>query len=240
MKKLLNLMAVLIIYGQSVAQDHEPTPEQIEANKRYEKAKMGFLEGQYENVINYYDSLPGEHNYPKLESYKMAYKSCQELSGSEGKDSILLINKSKKIYNDAVKWYGKMHVEERWDSLKIEMGKEPEVFKVVDRPPQFPGGLAAFYKYISQELKYPEEARRNGIEGKVYIQFVVNKDGSIDAVNAVKGIGGGCDKEAVRVIQNAPNFIPGMQEGKPVYVRMILPLTFKLSEKQKKKKRNRR
>ena len=103
-----------------------------------------------------------------------------------------------------------------------------EIFTIVEDQPQPNGGMAAFYQYVSKKMKYPAQARRMGIEGKVFVQFVVDKDGTLTEVKAVKGIGAGCDEEAVRVIQGAPRWKPGKQRGRAVKVRMILPITFKL------------
>lgn len=106
---------------------------------------------------------------------------------------------------------------------------EPEeVFTIVKNQPAPIGGMADFYEYIQQNLKYPEQARNLGIEGKVFVEFIVGSDGKLTHVKAVKGIGGGCDQEAVRVISNSPKWQPGLQDGKTVNVRMILPITFKL------------
>lgn len=104
-----------------------------------------------------------------------------------------------------------------------------EVFTIVEDSPEPKGGMPAFYKYISKNMTYPSQARRMGIEGRVFVQFVVDKDGTIREVKAVKGIGGGCDEEAVRVIKTSPKWKPGKQRGRPVKVRMILPVQFKLS-----------
>ena len=104
-----------------------------------------------------------------------------------------------------------------------------EIFDIVEDQPAPPGGMAAFYKYVGKEMKYPNQARRMGIEGKVFVQFVVDKAGRLTEVRSIKGIGAGCDEEAVRVIKNAPQWKPGKQRGRPVKVRMILPITFKLS-----------
>lgn len=104
-----------------------------------------------------------------------------------------------------------------------------EVFTIVEDQPEFPGGMAAFYKFIGDNMQYPSQARRMGIEGRVYVQFVVDKDGTVTDVTAVKGIGAGCDEEAVRVLKTAPKFKPGKQRGRPVKVRMVLPIIFKLS-----------
>lgn len=103
-----------------------------------------------------------------------------------------------------------------------------EVFLVVEDPALPPGGYPAFYKYIGDNLKYPAQARRMGIEGKVFVQFVVDKDGSLTEVTAVKGIGAGCDEEAVRVIKGAPKWSPPKQRGKPVKQRIIVPIVFQL------------
>ncbi len=103
-----------------------------------------------------------------------------------------------------------------------------EIFTIVEDQPTPDGGMAAFYQFVQKNLKYPAQARRMGIEGKVFVQFVVDKDGKLTEVQAVKGIGAGCDEEAVRVIEGAPKWKPGKQRGRAVKVRMILPITFKL------------
>ena len=122
--------------------------------------------------------------------------------------------------------------EEVIEDIIVEEAPEEEVadeiFQIVEDPAQPPGGYQAFYDYVGKKLKYPAQARRMGIEGKVYVQFVVDKDGSLTDVQAVKGIGAGCDEEAVRVLKGAPRWSPPKQRGKPVKQRIILPITFKL------------
>ena len=101
--------------------------------------------------------------------------------------------------------------------------KQKQVFVVVEHMPKLIGGL----KGLEQKIKYPELARKAGIEGKVYVQFVVNKHGNVENAKVVRGIGGGCDKEALKVVRKA-HFKPGMQRGRPVNVRYSLPIVFKL------------
>ena len=103
-----------------------------------------------------------------------------------------------------------------------------QIFSVVESLPEFKGGMNAFYSYVRKEIRYPLEARLGHVEGRVDVQFVVDKDGSLSDVKAIRGIGSACDQEAVRVVQNAPAFIPGRQRGKPVRVRMEMPIIFKL------------
>ncbi|UCS93207.1 TonB family protein [Echinicola marina] len=103
-----------------------------------------------------------------------------------------------------------------------------EIFEVVETMPTPPGGLEGWAKYLNKHLKYPTQARRMGIGGTVYLYFVVNTDGSIQDITVARGIGAGCDAEAVRVLQNAPKWTPGKQRGKPVRVKMALPIKFQL------------
>ena len=107
--------------------------------------------------------------------------------------------------------------------------KADEIFDVVETMPTPVGGMEAWNKYLSNNLKYPTQARRMGIEGTVFVVFVVNTDGSIQDVEILRGIGGGADEEAVRVVRAAPNWEPGKQRGKPVRVKMRLPIRFKLN-----------
>lgn len=106
--------------------------------------------------------------------------------------------------------------------------KADEIFDVVENSPNPPGGMEAWNKYLGKNLKYPTQARRMGIEGTVYVVFVVNTDGTLQDVDVLRGIGGGCDEEAIRVVKNAPKWEPGKQRGRPVRVRMRLPIKFKL------------
>jgi periplasmic protein TonB len=102
------------------------------------------------------------------------------------------------------------------------------IFINAEQQPAPVGGLEAFYKFIQKEMRYPAQARRMGIEGRVYVEFVVDKDGSLTMIKLLKGIGAGCDEEAVRVLKEAPKWMPGKQRGRPVRVKMTVPIFFKL------------
>ena len=103
----------------------------------------------------------------------------------------------------------------------------PIVF--AEKMPEPIGGFKAFYDYVSKNLMYPRRAKSMGVEGKVFVQFIVDKDGQIIDVKVIKGIGAGCDEEAERVISEAPKWNPGKQRGVPVKVIKVLPITFKLN-----------
>ena len=111
---------------------------------------------------------------------------------------------------------------------KEDTGELEEVFKVVEKMPEYPGGIKALMGYLSSNIKYPDEAKKDSIQGKVFVQFVVEKDGRVADVHILRGIGGGCDKEALRVISAMPNWEPGMEDGKPVRVEYNIPIKFAL------------
>jgi TonB family protein len=108
-----------------------------------------------------------------------------------------------------------------------------EVFVVVDDPPQYPGGDEARMKYMQQSIKYPEEARKKGVQGTVFVSFVVEVDGQVSNAKILRGIGAGCDEEALRVIKEMPKWIPGKQNEKPVRVVFNIPIKFALGEGKK-------
>ena len=111
----------------------------------------------------------------------------------------------------------------------VEEEEEEVIFMVVESMPEFPGGQQALFKYLAENVKYPVIAQENGIQGRVICQFVVNKDGSIVDVVAVRSSGEpSLDKEAIRVIKSMPKWKPGKQRGKPVRVKYTVPVNFRL------------
>lgn len=129
------------------------------------------------------------------------------------------------------------------DSIKSKLEQGEEIFMIVEKKPEYPGGIAKFYKYISKNLKYPKTVKRNGVSGKVYIQFAVNSNGSIDdesvrtlAADELAKLGWShidiivnkeCEFEAIRLLKECSDWKPAMQKGKPVRVGMIVPISFK-------------
>ena len=107
------------------------------------------------------------------------------------------------------------------------------VYNVVEQMPEFPGGEQAMMKFVAENVKYPQEAKDKNISGRVFVSFVVEKDGSVNEVKVLRGIGGGCDEEAVRVISAMPKWKPGKQKGEPVRVSYQIPINFKLADESK-------
>ena len=119
--------------------------------------------------------------------------------------------------------------------LDVATSTKDTVYQIVEQMPQYTGGEEAMMKYVAENIKYPQAAKDKNIGGRVFVSFVIEKDGSVNEVKVMRGIGGGCDEEAVRVIKGMPKWKPGMQKGKPVRVNYMMPINFKLSDDQPEK-----
>ncbi|MCP9768659.1 TonB family protein [Lacihabitans sp. LS3-19] len=117
-------------------------------------------------------------------------------------------------------------VEIKSDTSKPSLNEE--IFATVEHNPEYPGGTTAMYKYLGENIKYPSEAQKANMQGKVYVKFVIKSDGKIDKINIVKSVSPELDNEAIRVVQNMPYWRPAMQNGKAVSVYYNLPINFKL------------
>ena len=117
-----------------------------------------------------------------------------------------------------------------------EMGEvgnpEHEVYQIVDEMPEFPGGEEKLIEFVSKNVEYPQEAKEKGVQGRVFVGFVIEKDGSVGNVTLLRGIGHGCDVEAVRVVKMLPKWKPGKHNGEFVRVSYQIPILFKLEDQQ--------
>lgn len=110
--------------------------------------------------------------------------------------------------------------------VEVEEVNEEEIFTIVETMPSFPGGEAALFKYLQQNVKYPQMAKDAGITGRVFVSFVIDKSGNVTDTKILRGIGGGCDEEALRVVKAMPDWSPGKQRGRSVNVEYRLPINF--------------
>ncbi|MHA7102664.1 TonB family protein [Roseivirga pacifica] len=109
-----------------------------------------------------------------------------------------------------------------------------EIFAVVEEQPTFPGGMGEWMKFLRTNLKYPTKAKEMGVEGAVFLSFVVQKDGEVDDIQVIRGVGAGCDEEAVRMLLESPNWTPGKQRGREVATRMQVRIVFRMANSNKK------
>ena len=120
------------------------------------------------------------------------------------------------------------------DILPIDVGDEnsgggaAKVYDFVEEMPSYPGGDAAMMAYLQRKINYPTIARETNVQGTVYLSFIVDKQGAITDVKVKRGIGAGCEEEAIRVIKSMPSWTPGKSNGRPVFVNYVLPITFSL------------
>ncbi len=150
-------------------------------------------------------------NAPEIESSKVA--ELPDIQYIEGVTTTSKANKAIRLSREADK----------------EEMAEAEIFTVVEETPHFPGGEDARIKFLKENLTYPALARESSIQGIVFLTLVIEKDGTITDIRVLRGIGGGCDEEAVRVLKLMPKWIPGKQRGKPVRVQFNLPVKFSLA-----------
>ena len=198
------------------------------------KVKKGICESIDKEAVRVISSMPrwyaGMHKgEPVRVSYMMPIKfEARDLTGDSETDAAMVRMEDENGHS--------YHIDRSVETTKTKMQPDENgVYQIVEEMPSFPGGEQALIDYVSKNVVYPQEARDKEISGRVFVSFVVEKDGSVNEVKVMRGIGGGCDEEAVRVIKSMPKWKPGKQEGKPVRVSYMMPINFKLTEKQPKK-----
>nr|MCU0392160.1 TonB family protein [Thermoflexibacter sp.] len=176
-------------------------------------------------------ALKPEINWAVYEN--LPAKEGQDVDYPDFETSILLLPKTKEIIkikrvNKSVQTTAPVPVVIPKKSTEKEE-EDDDIFTIVEveENAEPVGGMESFNAYISKNLVYPELAKKNKVEGKVYIQFIVNTDGSLSDIKVVKGIGAGCDEEAERLMKNAPAWMAGKINGKPVKQRMFVPIIFR-------------
>ena len=191
------------------------------------KVMKGICESIDKEAVRVVSSMPrwyaGMHKgEPVRVSYTLPIKfQARDLTGDGETDAAMVRMEDKDGHS--------YHIDKSVETDKTKMKPDKNgVYSIVDEMPKFPDGEQAMMKYLADNIKYPKKAKDNNIEGRVFVNFVVEKDGSISEVKVLRGIGGGCDEEAVRVINSMPKWKPGKQEGKPVRVYYTIPIFFKL------------
>ena len=225
--KLSSIVAIVAISGVMVAceEELESGIEEIieESNQQIEysddvQAALDKLQqsnpGQKYAVIE--TKFENQESINKLNAYdpNQIEQIFVNKDGDE-KSVVMIVNQSSQLFDKAI---------------EIQEVRDDEVFTLVEEPASFPGGAEALKSYMIENMKYPKQAQKLAVEGRVFVEFIVEKDGSITNTRVVKGLGGGCDAEAKRIVSNFPNWKAGTQNGKPVRQKLIQSILFKLSK----------
>ncbi len=185
-------------------------PVKVEPERKIEKVKSSL---KFTAPVIKKDNLVKEEDEIKLDEIEKSTKAIGALN-VDGNDEVG--GEVLKIRDEIAPPEPPKHVEDN------------KIFELVEQNPMFPGGTGALMSWLSQNIKYPVIAAETGVQGRVIVQFVVEKDGSITDVKVAKSVDPSLDKEAARVIKSMPHWIPGRQNGSPVRVRFTVPVSFKL------------
>lgn len=211
---------VLPLYKKSLQEIHEYLADQTTPNRdSYAEFLIAYTFGQPRLTLvnNFYSSSLLKQRIRMLYSDKSSRWKLG-FYGITGMLALLLVM--------VVAACSKDEKEEVLKSSALSTADPEKIFTAVETNPEFPGGTDALYQYLAENIKYPEAARKAKVGGRVFLKFVVRTDGSVNDVRVVKGLGFGCDQEAVRVVKNMPKWEPGKQSGRPVNVEYILPIAF--------------
>jgi protein TonB len=216
------LLIALMVYGPAIA-------AYLKGNEVVEKAppkKLVYTELSAPPPIDKPKPPPPQIQLPKLQ--KVIKFVPPKVVKEEVVEEVPTIEEIKQNEVAAVEVEGETEVVFE-EPVQAVVEDDNKIFMVVEQQPEFEGGYEAMMNFIRKNMRYPASARRMGIDGTVYVSFVVGKDGSIADVKVLRGISADCDKEAVRVVQMMPPWKPGKQNGKNVFVRFNLPIKFKLN-----------
>lgn len=211
-----------VFFTFSCQTEEEMEKEAIAATYEDVQAQLQQIEGQINTMtLEYFD----DYTSVRDEKAKLFKERGENINPKTFELAIWEETVSPSIYKKVETLFS------RREALREKLATLPDpdgVYMVVENQPEPEGGIKEFYQHIGQNLQYPLQARKMGIEGKVYVQFVVNEYGELSEFQTLKGIGAGCDAAAIAALQSAPAWNPGTTDGKPVKVRLVMPITFKL------------
>lgn len=179
------------------------------------KARLDEMEKQYGLPKSIQVFTVGEKNYEATGNPSITAES----------EAGIQIRQNDQI-DDSRRTFAIIEYNNQTEAIADQTATHDDVFTIVEETAQPKGGMDEFYKYIASNSKYPEEAKKKGISGRVFVEFIVEKDGTLSNLKVLKGIGYGCDEEAVRVLSSAPAWMPARQRGEAVRQKMVLPMVF--------------
>lgn len=188
-----------------------------------DSALRAYMTGDWDKVIKIFEEMENKQfiDNKLLIAASNSYKKLFDQNSIIKSD---YLNKSEELWKQGINSYGEKVMAE---------GIKCNVYTIVQQGPKPIGEWKKYLKILSSNLKYPSDALKKGVEGRVFVQFIVNKDGTIGGLNVLKGLHPDCDLEAIRVLKEGPEWIPGKQDNQAVYVKMVLPVTFDLKNYKK-------
>lgn len=159
----------------------------------------------------------------KGKTVKEMYSALSDYAVEKGSEGPLKVSIKKPATIEEIQAVG-------YNSSLPKPEEQGEIFQVVEEMPEYPGGMSELMAYINKNIRYPKEAQARGVQGRVVVQFVVNKDGSICNERVVRSVDSQLDAEAIRIIRSMPNWKPGKQRGEPVRVNFTIPITYRLAK----------
>ena len=200
-------------YPNRYTDDYEPTEKELQ------------------EMTNMLHSLPSEEEKNVIDNPTTTTNSKSETEASVNNTAVQEVQDNLTIVEDAGDYINTQTEPQNVQMVEVdeEEDVEPVAFAAVENKPEYPGGDMALMKYLAENTKYPETAKENGISGKVFVQFIIDKKGIVTNVKVIRGVDPAIDAEAVRVVKAMPNWKPGSQRGKVVPVIYQFPINFKLN-----------
>ena len=217
-KRIADVTDQEVVFIDMTPADEEPVPEKT----RLDQEKPEVLREEVLNTIKVTEAAIVEDDQVNKEDEIKTQEEHMESDHSAGSVDFDKGTDKKDVMRE---WKDEIVVEEKTEAPKVV---KEVIFRSVEQMPQFPGGDVALMKYLSSHIQYPAMAAENNVQGKVILQFVIEKDGRVGEVKLARSVDKDLDKEAIRVVKSLPKFSPGRQNGQPVRVWYTLPVSFRL------------
>ena len=217
-KRIADVTDQEVVFIDMTPADEEPVPEKT----RLDQEKPEVLREEVLNTIKVTEAAIVEDDQVSKEDEIKSQEEQMESDHSAGSVDFDKGTDKKDVMRE---WKDEIVVEEKTEAPKVV---KEVIFRSVEQMPQFPGGDIALMKYLSSHIQYPAMAAENNVQGKVILQFVIEKDGRVGEVKLARSVDKDLDKEAIRVVKSLPKFSPGRQNGQPVRVWYTLPVSFRL------------
>lgn len=229
---IITLLAIIAFSAPALIKIITPKKDAVKISEVTALSKLPPAETKDENIVKKIDTPPPALKSSIKFTAPVIKKDSEVRDEDEIKSQDELIKNSATISIADVKGNDEVNGKDIADIREISTETKPvekeQVYTYVEQPPSFPGGESELANYLRANIKYPQAAKETGIQGKVYLEFIVSRNGEITDVKVIRGLHYECDKEAMRVVKSMPRWTPGKQNGHTVTVKFTLPVVFQL------------